>query len=394
MSDVGQDPLHIRFAAAVVGDLAAAVHGHDEIGDPEHLFKGGGGHDDAVAVRAELLDQTIDVRTRPHVDATRRLVHEQHAGRIADRAAEGELLLVAAAELIGWRREPRAGEPPGGGQSRRGGSQSSSGENAEPAVKGDPRGNQVVSDAQAEEYAFAGAIFRDESELAGLRLRYRAQAQRFPGDAHLTGRVEREPRQRAHDLDGAGPDLPGKTDHRATWRDETEILDERRDAEALDHQHWPARLPVSARIHLGHAATEHHPHQLPAVDLIRTPGAHHLPVAQDRNRIAELKHLAEPVSDVDNGFTVRLERPQRIEDALDLDIGQRCRGLVEDEHPRVAREHPRELNKLPPADAEPRYRCLEREVAQAHRLERRTRALAQLPAAVEERHVAIAEPDR
>jgi hypothetical protein len=171
MGEVGQDPLHIRFAAAVVGDLAAAVHGHDEIGDPEHLFKVRGCHDDAIAVRAELLDQTIDVRTRPHVDATRRLVHEQHAGRIADRAAEGELLLVATAELIGWRREPRAVEPHGIGQSRRGGPQSSSGENAEPAVKGDPRGNQVVSNAQAEEYAFAGAIFRDESELAGLRLR-------------------------------------------------------------------------------------------------------------------------------------------------------------------------------------------------------------------------------
>ena len=169
-------------------------------------------------------------------------------------------------------------------------------------------------------------------ELAGLRLRYRAQAQRLPGDAHLTGRVEREPRQRAHDLDGAGPDLPGKTDHRATRRDEIEILDERRDAEALDHQHRPAHLPVSARIHLGHAATEHHPHQLRAVDLIRTPGADQLPVAQNRNRITELKHLAEPVRNVDDGFAFRLERPQRIEDALDLDIGQRCRGLVEDEH--------------------------------------------------------------
>src|SRR5256885_695588 len=48
---------------------------------------------------------------------------------------------------------------------------------------------------------------------------------------------------------------------------------------------------------------------------------------------------------------------------------------------------------LPPADAELRYRCLEREIAQAHRLECRTRALAQLPAAVEERRLAIAEPD-
>ena len=89
-------------------------------------------------------------------------------------------------------------------------------ENAEPAVKGDPHGNQIESNTEPEEHAFAGAILRDEAELAGLRLRYRAQAQRLPGDAHLTGRVEREPRQRAHDLDGAGPDLPGKTDHRAT----------------------------------------------------------------------------------------------------------------------------------------------------------------------------------
>ena len=39
MGDVGQHPLHIRFAAAVAADLAAAVHGHDDIGDPEHLFQ-------------------------------------------------------------------------------------------------------------------------------------------------------------------------------------------------------------------------------------------------------------------------------------------------------------------------------------------------------------------
>lgn len=39
MGDVGQHPLHIRFAAAVAADLAAAVHGHNDIGDPEHLFQ-------------------------------------------------------------------------------------------------------------------------------------------------------------------------------------------------------------------------------------------------------------------------------------------------------------------------------------------------------------------
>ena len=39
MGDVGQHPLHIRFDAAVAGDLAAAVHGHNDIGNPEHLFQ-------------------------------------------------------------------------------------------------------------------------------------------------------------------------------------------------------------------------------------------------------------------------------------------------------------------------------------------------------------------
>ena len=39
MGDVGKHPLHIRFAAAVAGDPAAAVHGHNDIGDPEHLFQ-------------------------------------------------------------------------------------------------------------------------------------------------------------------------------------------------------------------------------------------------------------------------------------------------------------------------------------------------------------------
>ena len=101
-----------------------------------------------------------------------------------------------------------------------------------------------------------------------------------------------------------------------------------------------------------------------AVDLGGAAGADQLAVAQHRDGVADLEHLAEPVGDVDDRLAFGLERAQRVEDALDLDVGQRRGRLVEDEHPRVAGQHPRELDKLAPADAELRHRRVQRQIAE------------------------------
>ncbi len=118
MGDVGQHARHVGLAAPVGGDLAAAIHADDDVGHAEHLLDVGGRHDEAIAAVAELPDQPVDFGAGADIDAAGRLVHQQHAGRVAvaaDRAAEGELLLVAAAQFVGLasaaapdrRRPPR-----------------------------------------------------------------------------------------------------------------------------------------------------------------------------------------------------------------------------------------------------------------------------------------------
>ena len=130
-----------------------------------------------------------------------------------------------------------------------------------------------------------------------------------------------------------------------------------------------------------------------AIDLGGCARADQLAVSQHRDGVADLEHLAEPVRDVDDRLAFGLQRAQRAEDALDLDVGQRRGRLVEDQHPRVAGEHAGDLDELPPADAELRHRRLERQVAQADLFQRRPRPLAKFLAAMKQRYLAVAEPD-
>ena len=75
-------------------DLPAAIHCDDDVCDAQHLFEVRRGRDDAIAFGAELPDQAVDVRPRPHIDAAGRLVHQQHAGDIAYGAAASAFAAV------------------------------------------------------------------------------------------------------------------------------------------------------------------------------------------------------------------------------------------------------------------------------------------------------------
>ena len=203
-----------------------------------------------------------------------------------------------------------------------------------------------------------------------MRLLRRAKLQRLSRDAHVAGCIERKAGQRPQHFDRAGPDLTGETDYRAAQSGQIEILHDWRHAQIPDHQRGLARPAFPARIHLPHAAAEHQFHELRPVDLLRPPRADQLAVAQHRDGIADLKDLAEPVGDVDDRFAFGAKRAQRIEDAFDLDVGERRRRFVQHEYPRIAGQHPRQLDQLPPPDAQLRDRRLQRKIAQAHLRER------------------------
>ena len=76
------------------------------------------------------------------------------------------------------------------------------------------------------------------------------------------------------------------------------------------------------------------------------------PVAQHGDAIANRRDFLEPVRDVDDGDAGRLERPDAIEEPLDLPVGQRRRRFVHDEDARVLRERLGDLHHLLLRDAE------------------------------------------
>src|SRR5688572_27892993 len=106
MCDVGEHTVHVRYVASDPYDLTPAVHADKDVGYAQHLFDVGRCHHEAVAAVTELPDQPVDLGARADIDAPSRLVHQQHAWFLAaDRPAEGELLLIAAAQFVGRRIE-------------------------------------------------------------------------------------------------------------------------------------------------------------------------------------------------------------------------------------------------------------------------------------------------
>ena len=121
-------------------------------------------------------------------------------------------------------------------------------------------------------------------------------------------------------------------------------------------------------------------------------GRHQFAVAQDRNPVADFEHLRQPVRDVENRAPLALERQQRCKDALDLDIGQCRRRLVENENARVARQQPRDLDELPLAHAERGNRSVEVDVIGSEQRQRLGGPPAKLRPLVQERNPQRAEP--
>ncbi len=75
-------------------------------------------------------------------------------------------------------------------------------------------------------------------------------------------------------------------------------------------------------------------------------------VAEHGDAIANRRDFLEPMRDVDDGHAGGLERPDAIEEPLDLPVGQRRRRFVHDQDARVLRERLRDLHHLLLRDAE------------------------------------------
>ena len=78
-----------------------------EFGHPDDLLEIRRRHDQSPACIAKLAHEAIDFRSCPHIDAARRLVHQQQTGPvIADNPPEQQFLLIASRQLVATRPQP------------------------------------------------------------------------------------------------------------------------------------------------------------------------------------------------------------------------------------------------------------------------------------------------
>jgi hypothetical protein len=99
------------------------------------------------------------------------------------------------------------------------------------------------------------------------------------------------------------------------------------------------------------------------------------------------------MADIEDGVPLCRKHLEHAENARDLCIAQGRGRLVENQQPRVARQQPRDLDKLLLTDCERAYRQIEVPGSGAQSFERLTRAAAQVATTMEHRDVGAAQPD-
>ncbi len=165
------------------------------------------------------------------------------------------------------------------------------GDKAQPAVIGEPRGDKVLSDPQAQKYAFFPGARSSEMNCILAACAFGTDRSRIgmPITLDIAGCVRCETRQRPQDFDGA--ERPGRRGRSPcpAGRSGLKILHDRRQREILHRKHRLTGLALPARILLAQAAAEHHLHQVRAVDLGGAPRADQLAVAQHRDGVARFR---------------------------------------------------------------------------------------------------------
>ncbi len=104
---------------------------------------------------------------------------------------------------------------------------------------------------------------------------------------------------------------------------------------------------------LGELASDHRAYEVVGVEPFELAGENELAVAEDRHALAERKHLLEPVRDEEHRYAGLVQGSGNLEEAVDLDGGERRRRLVHDDDSGIEREGLGDLNQLLLGNGEP-----------------------------------------
>src|ERR1700730_10921089 len=386
--------MHRDVTAPIQANLASAIEAYYDVTDADDLLQIARGHHQRVALLAERAHQPIDLSSRANVDAARRLVHQENAVRLPlDAAAEGEFLLVAAAEILGQRSHAPAVDADPLRETRGCRSQHATPQKAEERVIAESRRYQVIKDAEAPKNTLGGTVAGNEHYAAPRRARRRTELQRSTVDRHRSGRVVHQTREGRDDFGRTRPDLPGNAQYFAAAHRHREIVDDPRERQPFDSESRCAARTRLLGIHLVAWSPQHQLNERRAVQAVRGSGCDQFAVAQNGDPVTNRVDLGQPVRDVENRPSLAFDSKQRRENALDLDVGQRCRRLVEDEHTRVTSKEACDLDELALGHAQRRHRCVEPDMIGPEQRQCLGGAFAQFRPLVQKRNFQGAEPD-
>ena len=156
---------------------------------------------------------------------------------------------------------------------------------------------------------------------------------------------------------------PREAEHLAATQRKGDVPVGRFAGESGDLQDDVARLADDGREHLGELATDHVGDEGVRRELRRGGRADQTTVPQHRHAVGEPEHLVHLVRGVDDGDAAATQHVDRLEKRGDLVVGERGRGLVQQEHVRLAGQGLGDLDNLTLGDGEPAHGLAGIEVA-------------------------------
>ena len=368
--------LHDRVLAHRVvielGDDSSAAHDEHAMSEPEHLLVLGRDEHYCHALLRERVDELVDRALGADVDSASRLVGDQHAGTTEEPLAEQHLLLVAARERSDTDTGSLRADVEAPNQVGRRPPLTPPVDDSRTRDRLQVRQRDVVRDRAEHQEPLSLAVLRHHRDSGSNGTARRADADRATrqGDLARVGPVGAE--DRPHELRATAPDQAGEPDDLAGTNVERGVDDRGRAREAAhreDNRRVVGRKGLVGERQL-HRPPEH------GVDervgcLVGGRGSPHEPaVSQDGHVIGECEHLGEEVRDVDDRRPPVAEAAGSLEQTRALVGGERRRGLVHHDQPRIPGDRAHDLGLLLVGDPKRAGGSIRRQV-EAHLVDQR-----------------------
>ncbi len=339
---------------AGLGAVASAAHHQDAVADAHHLRQLGRDDDDRHAVPGKQVKQFVDFRFGADIDATSRLVDDEHAHALLRQpAAKDDLLLVAAGQVddVLFSRGRAHLELLDEGFGRR--HFAGAVQHAEARVVAPRRDVDVFLDRAALDDAVMLAIFRAEHDAGADRIMRIAGTNDLAIDGDRAARARIGAEDQPHQFRAPGADQAEEADDLARPRLEAGRNPQLCPGEAIDLQADIARLARSKTPDVGDFAADHFGDDLVAGDAFqRCMMRGELAVAQHRQAVAKPEHLVQPMRYVDDDLALAAKAIDEREQDFAFTRRQRRGRLVQRDDASVEHDRLGDLDHLALADGQ------------------------------------------